>query len=113
MIEEKEFKIGDKVVRNYNRGHGGTSIGTVVKITPKRKDVVVDFGGYEETYALNGWQKKSGDIWTRSMITLLTPEIQQDLADKKLIATCKDVFSKTKLSAAQAKKILEILNESC
>lgn len=112
MIEEREFKIGDKVVRNYNTGYG-TSIGTVVKITPKRKDVVVDFGRYKETYESDGWQK-GGDIWTRSTITLLTPEIEQDLADRKLIATCKDVFAKTKLSAAQARKILEILkDESC
>ena len=109
-MEEKEFKVGDKVVRNY-RGDYGISIGTVVKITPKRKDAVVDFGRYKETYDSTGWQK-GGDIWTRSTITLLTPEIQQDLADRELIATCKDVFAKTKLSAAQARKILEILNES-
>ena len=43
------FKVGDKVSRNKTQ-----CIGTVVKITDKRKDVVVDFGNFKETYTQNG-----------------------------------------------------------
>lgn len=43
------FNIGDKVIRNY-RNSLPTSIGTVVNITQKRRDVVVDYGNYVEIF---------------------------------------------------------------
>ena len=106
---EKEFKVGDKVVRNLN--HAGTfGVGTIVRITPKRKDVVVDYGNYTEIYDLNGWQKNS-DIWCRSHISLLTPEIENEIECRKIVAKCKSEFGKATLTADQASKILEILGE--
>jgi len=105
-----EFKIGDKVIRNYRSGYL-TSIGTVVNITKKRGDVVIDYGNYKETYTSNGWQR-GGDIWSRSRIQLLTPEIEEEILQGNLIKKCRDTFEKKKdLTADQAERILEILNE--
>lgn len=106
---ETEFKVGDKVVRNLNH-IGATSVGTIVRITPKRKDIVVDYGNYEEIYNIRGWQK-SDSIWSRSFITLLTPEIEKEIKDRRIIAKCKNEFGKATLTADQASKILEILGE--
>lgn len=104
------LKIGDKVIRNY-RSRYPTSIGTVVNITKKRGDVVVDYGNYKETYTSDGWQR-GGDIWSRSCIQLLTPEIEEEIRQSNLIKKCRDAFEKKKdLTATQAEKILEILNE--
>ena len=50
------FKIGDKVIRNYKNALP-TSIGTVINITKKRGDVVVDYENYKETYRSDGWQR--------------------------------------------------------
>lgn len=110
-MNKTEFKVGDKVVRNfYHAGtHDiGTDIGTIVKITSKRKDIVVDYGNYKETYDMNGWQK-SASIWYQSRIILLTPEIEKEITNKIIIDKCKSIFSKTKLTVDQATKILEIL----
>jgi hypothetical protein len=106
---ETEFKVGDKVVRNLNHS-GALSVGTIVRITPKRKDVVVDYGNYEEIYDNRGWQK-SDSIWSRSFITLLTSEIEKEIEDRRIIAKCKSEFGKVTLTADQAAKILEILGE--
>jgi len=56
-----DFKVGDKVVRNYKYDLGSVSIGTVIKITPKRNDIIVDYGHYKETYNKDGYTK--GDVW--------------------------------------------------
>lgn len=104
------FNIGDKVIRNYGNSLS-TSIGTVVNITKKRGDVVVDYGNYKETYRYDGWQR-GGDIWTRSTIQLLTPEIQEEIRKINLIQKCRDTFKKKKnLTADQAERILVILTE--
>ena len=106
-----EFKIGDKVIRNYGSGYP-TSIGTVVNITKKRGDVTVDYGNYKETYTSDGWQRGS-DVWHNSCIQLLTPEIEEEIRQKNLIRRCRDAFEKKKdLTADQATRILEILYES-
>ena len=103
------FKIGDKVIRNYNSSMP-TSIGTVVNITKKRGDVVVDYGNYKETYRSDGWQR-GGDIWAKSSIQLLTPEIEERLRQVNLIRKCRNMLEKKDLTAAQAEKILAILTE--
>ena len=105
-----KVKVGDKVITKRFCGMGSRSIGTIVKITPKRQDIVVDFGNYQETFDKTGWQK-GGDIWYKSWIELLTPEIEKELQDAAMIRKCKDVFNKTKLTPELAKKILEVLNE--
>ena len=105
-----EFKVGDKVITKPFGGMGSRSIGTIVKITPKRQDIVVDFGNYQETFDKTGWGK-GGDVWYRDSIELLTPEIKKELQDAAMIRKCKDVFNKTKLTPEIAAKILEVLNE--
>ena len=52
-----DFKVGDKVVRNYRYDLGFVSIGTIIKITPKRNDIVVDYGHYQETYNKDGYTR--------------------------------------------------------
>ena len=102
-----EFKVGDKVVTARSR-----VVGTVIRITPKRKDVVVDFGSYQTTFRRDGWEK-GGDIWSSSMIELLTPEIEQEIKEKRTIYKCKTLFhNKEKyLTFDQAARILEVLED--
>lgn len=101
------FKVGDKVSRN-----GTACIGTVIKITEKRKDVVVDFGNFKETYNLHGSQK-GADVWTSSHIYLLTPELQQEIKDARMVRKCKDLLDEAKdnLTADKARKIIKFLLE--
>lgn len=106
-----DFRVGDKVVRNYRYDLGSVSIGTVVKITPKRNDIIVDYGHYKETYSKDGYTK--GDVWSRSYIRVLTPEIEKEINDMKIINKCRNIFKKksSKLTVEQAEKILKILND--
>ena len=60
------FKIGDKVIRNYKNSLP-TSIGTVVNITKKRGDVIVDYGNYKETYRSDGGGKEA-EIFGRDQV---------------------------------------------
>lgn len=104
-----DFKVGDKVVRNYKYDFGSVSVGTIIKITPKRNDIVVDYGHYQETYNKDGYTK--GDIWSSSSIRVLTPEIEKEIDDMKIINKCRNIFKKksSELTVDQAEKILEIL----
>lgn len=99
----QKFTVGDKVIRSPSN-----DIGVVVRITEKRKDVIVDYGNYTETYSQYGHQKGS-NVWYSSGIRHLTPEIEKELTDKKLIQKCKYVFKHVQLTLEQAKQILEIL----
>ena len=99
---KKPFEVGDEVVTL--RGQ----IGKVVRITPKTNRVVVSFGNYEDRFYQDGWQI-SDDIWYKTKIIHMTPEVRQELEDHKTIERCKCVFSKASLSAEQARRILEIL----
>lgn len=101
----KPFEVGDEVVT------GRGQIGKVVRIAPKTKRVVVDFGSHNGRFYQDGWEI-TDDIWYRTKIMHMTPEIRQELEDHKTIKRCKDVFGKTCLSAEQARKILEILKQS-
>ena len=112
-----DFKVGDKVVRNYGKykvNIGSISMGTVIRITPKRNDIVVDYGHYQETYNKDGYTK--GSVWNMSFIKILTPEIEKEINDIKndikTIEKCKNIFENksSKLTVDQAEKILEILN---
>ena len=103
------FKVGDKVVTLRSR-----KIGTVVNITPKRKDVVVDFGRYKKNFSEDG-REKGTDVWYVQRIELLTPEIVQEMKDDKDIRKCWDTierkFKRHELTASQARQILQIFGE--
>ena len=102
-----EFKVGDKVILEKSK-----TVGTVTRVTPKRGDIVVDFGNYQATFDKSGWDKNS-DAWYSSRIVLLTPEIEKEINDERIIDKCKRVFEKKskQLTAEQAVKILEIMEE--
>lgn len=109
MIENKEFKVGDRVVRNYTPGYSCV-IGTITKITGKRKDIVVDYGDYQERYNLHGWQK-GGEVWCTSYIEFLTPEIEKEIEETRTIKKCVDIFCRSNITYEQAVKILKILED--
>lgn len=104
-----DFKVGDKVIRNYKYDFGSVSVGTIIKITPKRSDIVVDYGHYKETYDKDGYTK--GDVWSTSFIRVLTPEIEKEIDDMRTINKCRNAFKKksSELTVEQAEKILDIL----
>ena len=99
---DKPFEVGDEVVTQRGR------VGKVVRITPKTKRVVVDFGNYENRFYQDGRQI-TDDVWFRTSIMHMTPEIRREIEDHKTIQHCKDVFEKTCLTAEQARRILEVL----
>lgn len=102
-----EFKVGDKVVTTRSR-----AVGTVIRITPKRKDVVVDFGNYQGTFRPDGWEK-GGDVWSATIIEPLTPEIEREIKQNTIINKCKKLFQakERNLTFDQAARILEVLED--
>ena len=109
MDNNLNLKIGDRVIKNYENSLP-TAIGTVVNITEKRGDYVVDYGNYKETYRYDGCQR-GVDVWNMSHIQLLTSDIEERIRQVNLIRKCRNAFEKKKnLTADQAEKILEILN---
>ena len=70
MDNNLNLKIGDRVIKNYENSLP-TAIGTVVNITEKRGDYVVDYGNYKETYRYDGCQR-GVDVWNMSHIILPT-----------------------------------------
>lgn len=105
-----EFNVGDKVVMSNRMSR--KTIGTVIKITEKRKDVVVDFGSYTETYDMRG-RKKNCDAWSMSYIKPLTPEIEEKIRQYEIINKCRVVFDKNrnKITVDETERILAILLE--
>ena len=59
-MNKSKFAVGDKVVLNYRKVLNPT-IGTVIRVTDKRNDVVVDFDGFQQTFDCYG-RSKSDDI---------------------------------------------------
>lgn len=101
------FKVGDKVVTTRSR-----VVGTVIRITPKRKDVVVDFGNYQRVFGSDGWEK-GADVWSLTMIEPLTPEIAREIKQNIIINKCKRLFriKEKNLTFDQAARILEVLED--
>lgn len=108
-MNDLNVKVGDRVISCYIRGFT-PFVGTVVKITEKRKDIVVDYGRFKETYSSDGWEKGSDKWFNRSYIKVLTPEIEEQLREDEIIRKCRDAFKEKKdLTFEQAEKILKIL----
>jgi hypothetical protein len=105
-----EFNVGDKVVRS--NGMSRKNIGTIIMVTEKRKDVVVDFGSYKLTYNKYGLERNC-NIWPTSHIVQLTPEIEEKIRQYEIIDKCRAVFDKNrnKITSDQAERILAILLE--
>lgn len=105
-----EFKVGDKVVVNYNGLGAYPLIGEVIRVTKKRRDVVVKFNGYERIFSSSGYQKNC-NYWNAWRIQLLTPEMEEELNRRKIIERCQDLIKniQANLTYEQAIKIIEIL----
>ena len=102
------FEIGDKV---YKTGYASIyEIGTVVKISPKRHDVTVDFGKYKDIFTSSGWLKGQSAFGIVRILHL-TPEAEKMINDENTIRKCKELFSNTLLSANKAERIIAILEE--
>lgn len=105
-MEEKEFKVGDKV-ELHNRW-GTPNIGKIIKITEKRKDITVDFGTYTAIFDSRGWEK-GHDVYHKTYISKLTPEREREILDDRLITFCKKEVERVDITAEQARKILTII----
>jgi len=110
------FQVGDKVaLSSCNNLY--SNVGIIEKISPKRGDITVNFEQCKMTFDSNGYEKTSG-VWVygRKYIELLTPEITQIIHDQSDIRKCKNVFNwvydNDKLTADQARRIMEILKEN-
>lgn len=97
-----EFNVGDKVADGY-------SIGTIVKITPKRRDITVDFGNRKLQYDKTGWR---GETWHRTYIEPLTEEKAKEIKEHrvkiKAVILCREV-TEDSVTYDKAVKIVEIL----
>lgn len=85
----------------------GDSIGTVINITPKKKDIKVDFGSYMMTFGFDGWTHS--DVWNMQRIEKWTPEKQKIIDDKMAIRKCRKMFEDIKLTPDMAREITSIL----
>jgi len=103
-MEERttEFNVGDKVICE-------SVVGKVINITPKRKDIKVDFGRYTLTFGFDGWTH--GDVWNAKCIEKWTPEKQKIIDDKMVIYECKKMIRDIKLTPDMARKIIGVLRE--
>lgn len=112
-----ELKIGDKVTYHYDNlwSGKGLQICTVVKITEKRKDIVVTTGKTQMTFDRIG-SARNGDAYNRSYITKTTDEdvseIQNAIAVRKCIRLFEEHRKAEKITAEMAKKIIAIFEEA-
>ena len=102
------FKVGDKVSLNK-----GLTIGTVIKITEKRQDVVVDFGRYCKKFSQTG-REIGGDTWYSDTIYPLTEALEKEILDKKTVAKCKKILSDASnynITPDKARKIINFFEQ--
>lgn len=105
-MEERTIKfcVGDKVICDDR-------VGIITKITPKRKDITVDFEGYTMTFGFDGWTH--GDVWHMQHIVKWTPEGQKKIDDISAMRRCQNLFEKSfrdkMLTPDMARDIIKIL----
>ena len=107
------FEVGQKVVIKTRHGYG--MIGTVLKITDKRKDVVVQFPTCKVSYNERGFEK-GADVWSMSYIVPLTEDIVEEVEREKRIDKCREllnaVYRKVRsLTDEQLNDIISVLSE--
>jgi len=107
------FEVGQKVVIKIGNGYG--EVGTVLRITEKRKDVVVQFPNYKASYDLRGWEKCS-DVWSMTRIVPVTADVEKEIAHLKKISKCRELLKEVppKLNSlidAQLDDIISMLSE--
>lgn len=107
------FEVGQKVVIKTRHGYG--EVGTVLRITEKRKDVVVQFPNYKANYGLDGWEKGS-DVWSMTKIVPVTADVEEEIAHLKKIYKCRDLLKGVppklnSLTDGQLDDIISMLSE--
>lgn len=107
------FEPGQKVVIKTRHGYG--MVGTVLKITEKRKDVVVQFPTCKVSYNERGFER-GADVWSMSYIVPFTEDIEKEIAHAIKIDKClglvDDMVGKVKkLTDGQLDDIISALSE--
>lgn len=107
MEDRDMFKVGDRVSLNRT-----VYFGTVVSVSPKRRDVTVDFGHFKAVYDSDGWRKGQRS-WDTEYIVPVTEELRKKLADEAAVSKCKRLMHEmqSKITADQARRIIAILEE--
>ena len=103
------FKVGDKVSLNK-----GLTIGTVIRITEKRQDVIVDFGRYCKKFSRTGSEIGGGDSWHFDIIYPLTEKLEKEILDKRTVAKCKKILSDASnynITPDKARKIINFFEQ--
>ncbi len=117
MVLADELKIGDRVTYHFDNWTGkGLQICTVVKITDKRRDIVVKTSkGTQMTFDRTGFARRS-DIYNKSYITKTTDddfsEIQNTMAIRKCLRLFDEHCKADKITAEMARKINLIFEEA-
>lgn len=102
------FNVGDRV---YKKGYADFyELGTVIKVSPKRYDVTVDFGTYKDIFNRHGWLKGQS-VYGTVRINHLTFEAEKMIKKQQTIRECKKLFQTADLTEDQAERIIQILKE--
>ena len=108
------FEVGQKVViKTGNNTYG--MVGTVLKITDKRKDVVVQFPRCKVSYDERGFERGC-DVWSKSYIVPVTEDIAEKIAHNNKAAKCRKLLEVATrkvygLTDGQLDDIISVLNE--
>lgn len=118
MVLADEVKVGDRVTYHYDNlwSGKGLQVCTVVKITDKRRDIVVKTSkGTQMTFDRLG-SIRGGDTYSKSYITKTTdddfPEIQNIMAIRKCLRLFDEHRKADKITAEMARKINLIFEEA-
>ena len=103
------FKVGDKVVLK-TPGVGNVSAGKVVRISPNRNDVLVDFGSYKYSFSQTGDIKNSNGCWSDGRIVPISPRIERELLEASTINKCRRLLE-NKITYDEAVQIIDILED--
>lgn len=95
--------------------YGYGMVGTVLKITEKRKDVVVQFPTCKVTYNERGFER-GADVWSMSYIVPLTEGVEKEVSHLGKISKCRDLLKEVppklnSLTDGQLDDIISVLSE--
>ena len=107
------FEVGQKVVIRGRHGYG--MVGTVLKITEKRRDVVVQFPTCKVSYNEMGF-KRNADVWSMSYIVPLTEDIEEEIERNNKAEKCRNLLEVVTrnvygLTDRQLDDIISVLSE--
>lgn len=83
------FEPGQKVVIKTRNGYG--MVGTVLKITEKRKAVVVQFPTCKISYDEEGFER-GAKVWEMSYIVPYNEDVEKEIAHKNKAVNCRKLL---------------------